>query len=79
MLVSEHGKHEHPGIRVQVADTVGAGDAFTAALVYHFVRGGSLAAMNEAANRMGAWVAGQAGATPSRDEAQLQKIRSSKI
>jgi fructokinase len=76
LLVSEHGKHEHPGIRVQVADTVGAGDAFTAALVYHFLRRGSLATMNEAANRMGSWVASRAGATPSRDEAWLQKIRS---
>lgn len=79
LLVSEHGKHEHPGIRVQVADTVGAGDAFTAALVYHFVRGGSLATLNEAANRMGSWVASQAGATPSRDEARLQEIRSSEV
>ena len=79
LLVSEHGKHEHSGIRVQVADTVGAGDAFTAALVYHFVRGGSLATMNEAANRMGSWVASQAGATPSRDEARLQEIRSSEV
>ncbi len=79
LLVSEHGKHEHPGIRVQVADTVGAGDAFTASLVYHFLRRGSLATMNEAANRMGSWVASQAGATPSRDEAWLQKIRTEGI
>jgi fructokinase len=79
LLVSEHGKHEHPGIRVQVADTVGAGDAFTAALVYHFLRRGSLATMNEAANRMGSWVASQTGATPSRDEAWLQRIRSAGI
>jgi fructokinase len=79
LLVSEHGKHGHPGIRVQVADTVGAGDAFTAALVYHFLRRGSLATMNEAANRMGSWVASRAGATPSRDEAWLQRIRSAEI
>jgi fructokinase len=79
LLVSEHGKHEHPGIRVQVADTVGSGDAFTAALVYHFVRRGSLASLNEAANRMGSWVASQMGATPSRDEAWLQKIRSAEV
>jgi hypothetical protein len=31
--------------------------------------------MNEAANRMGSWVAGQAGATPARDEARLASIR----
>ncbi|MGC1619890.1 MAG: carbohydrate kinase [Candidatus Acidiferrum sp.] len=75
LLVSEYAKHEHPGIPVQVADTVGSGDAFTAALVYHYLRRDSLAAMNEAANRMGSWVAGQTGATPARDESQLEIIR----
>jgi fructokinase len=76
LLVSEYAKHEHPGIPVQVADTVGSGDAFTAALVFHYLRRGSLEKMNEAANRMGAWVAGMTGATPPPDEAQLQRIRS---
>jgi fructokinase len=75
LLVSEYAKHEHPGIRVQVADTVGSGDAFTAALVYHYLRRDSLATMNEAANRMGSWVASQTGATPARDETQLEGIR----
>jgi fructokinase len=74
-LVSEYAKHEHPGIRVHVADTVGSGDAFTAALVYHYLRRDPLAAMNEAANRMGSWVASQTGATPARDEARLESIR----
>jgi fructokinase len=76
LLVSEYAKHEHPGISVQVADTVGSGDAFTAALVYQYLRRASLATMNEAANRMGSWVASQTGATPARDEARLQLIRS---
>ncbi len=76
LLVSEYAKHEHPGIQVQVADTVGSGDAFTAALVYHYLRRASLAGMNEAANQMGSWVARQTGATPARDEARLQLIRS---
>jgi len=75
LLVSEYAKHEHPGIRVQVADTVGSGDAFTAALVYHYLRRDSLASMNEAANRMGSWVASQTGATPAPDESRLGSIR----
>lgn len=75
LLVSEYAKHEHPGIRVRVADTVGSGDAFTAALVYHYLRRDSLATMNEAANRMGAWIASQTGATPGPDEAHLELIR----
>jgi len=76
LLVSHYGKHEHAGISTNVADTVGSGDAFTAALVYHYLRGASLAEMNEAANRLGAWVAGRIGATPARDEKVLQAIRS---
>jgi fructokinase len=54
----------HPGFRVKVADTVGAGDAFTAALVTEYLRGASLAEMNETANQIGAWVASESGATP---------------
>jgi fructokinase len=76
LLVGEEGTSEHPGYRVHVADTVGAGDAFTAALVYHYLRGASVSTLNEAANRMGAWVAGQTGATPRRDEFHLEKVRS---
>ena len=74
LLVSEFERHEHPGFRVQVADTVGAGDAFTAALVHHFLRGAGLATMNEAANRIGAWVTSCVGATPSSDDVQLRRI-----
>ena len=76
LLVSGNDVSEHPGCRVVVADTVGSGDAFTAALVYHYLRRGSLATLNEAANRMGAWVASQTGATPPRDDYYLQQIRS---
>ena len=79
LLVTEYAKHEHPGVRVQVADTVGSGDAFTAALVYHFLRRDSLATMNEAANRMGSWVASQTGATPAPDEARLELIRAAAV
>lgn len=75
LLVGPNEINQHSGVRVVVADTVGSGDAFTAALVYHYLRHGSLATMNEAANRMGAWVASQTGATPPRDDYYLQQIR----
>ncbi len=65
LLVSADEFNEHPGFKVKVADTVGAGDAFTAALVHGHLRGTSLAQINETANRVGAWVASQPGATPS--------------
>jgi|SRR5208283_2388791 len=76
LLVSKEGFHEHPGFSVQTVDTVGAGDAFTAALVHHFLRGAPLSAMNEAANRMGAWLAARPGGTPEADPAVLEEVRS---
>jgi fructokinase len=73
-LVTADSHHEHPGFSVKVADTVGAGDAFTATLVHHALRGSSLATMNTAANRMGAWVASQEGAMPPADPAILAEV-----
>lgn len=64
LLVDRAGMDEHPGFCVRVRDAVGAGDAFTAGLVDEYLRGGSLAAMNDLANRMGAWVASSSGAMP---------------
>ena len=75
LLVTPSAYDEHPGYRVTVADTVGAGDAFTATLVHHYLRGSSLATMNDAANQMGAWVASQSGATPAIDREQIEKAR----
>jgi fructokinase len=72
LLLGREGAAEHPGFRVSVGDTVGAGDAFTATLVHHCLRGSPLEEMNEAANRVGAWVATQAGATPIPGEGNLQ-------
>jgi fructokinase len=76
LLVTEKSHDEHPGFSVKIADTVGAGDAFTAALVHHALRGSSLPVMNTAANRMGAWVASQEGAMPAADPAILAEVRS---
>jgi len=64
LLVSADERNEHPGFKVKVADTVGAGDAFTAALVFGYLRGMPLPQINETANRVGAWVASQSGGTP---------------
>ena len=64
LLVRKDACCQHPGFPVKVADTIGAGDAFTAALVHQFLRGASLDHMNAVANRIGAWVASEAGAMP---------------
>jgi fructokinase len=77
LLVSRDGWHEHPGIPVKVADTIGAGDAFTAAMTHYLLRGADLATLNEAGNRWGGWVASQAGAMPELDEYVQARIESS--
>ena len=53
-----------PGVRVQVEDTVGSGDAFTASLILSFLDGKGLAETGREANRLGAFVATQPGDTP---------------
>lgn len=68
LLVSRDESDEHPGFRAeQVADTIGCGDAFAAALAHCLRRGAPLARCNEIANRVGAWLATQEGATPEAD------------
>ena len=76
LLVTSSSQDEHPGFRVKVADTVGAGDAFTATMVHHALRGSALNVMNAAANRMGAWVASQEGAMPHADREVLKEVLS---
>lgn len=74
LLVSRNEWHDHPGLPVKVADPIGAGDAFTAAMTHSLLRGASLAAINEAGNRCGGWVASQPGAMPPLPEAVRDAI-----
>jgi len=64
LLVRRGEWHEHSGIPVEVADAIGAGDAFTAAITHYLLRGADLATLSEAGNRWGAWVAAQSGGMP---------------
>jgi fructokinase len=79
LLFDRTSAHEHEGFRVHIKDTVGAGDAFTAALVHGLLREMPLAEINDLANRMGAWVASCSGAMPPVPEqglrAALSQIR----
>ncbi|MHB1795935.1 MAG: PfkB family carbohydrate kinase [Acidobacteriaceae bacterium] len=69
LLVTREAIHDHPGIPARVADSIGAGDCFTAALTYHSLRHRSLPILAEAANRWGAWAASQRGGMPFLDDA----------
>jgi fructokinase len=64
LLVTRREHHRHPGLAATVRDTVGAGDAFTAALAHYFLEGAPLGVLNEAGNRWGAWMASPSGAMP---------------
>jgi fructokinase len=76
LLISDHKIIEHTGISVDVADAVGAGDAFAACVAHYYVQGRPLEEISEFANRIAAWVATQVGATPFVSDAQLVKIMS---
>ena len=65
LLVTREAWDQHPGIATNVEDTIGAGDAFTAAMTHYLLRGASLSTLNEAGNRWGSWIASQAGAMPA--------------
>ena len=75
LLVTREAWHEHPGIPVKVADTIGAGDAFTAAMTHYLLRRADLATLNEAGNRWGSWVASQPGAMPAIPDKTNSNIR----
>jgi fructokinase len=55
---------EVPGYAIEVADTVGSGDAFAAAVVHGLGQGWSAAQIGDFANRVGALVASRPGAIP---------------
>jgi fructokinase len=74
LLVSTEGASEHAGFRVRVVDTIGSGDAFTAALAHCRLRGATLEVSNEVANRVGSWVATHAGATPDADPPTIARL-----
>jgi len=65
---------EHPGFRVEVADTVGAGDAFLAALLAGLIAGDEDRALLQRANLIGAYVATQPGAVPAYEESMIAHI-----
>lgn len=70
-----HGKMwQHPGYSVEVEDTVGAGDAFLAALLTGLLEERCGDSVLTLANGLGAYVASRAGAIPSYQFDNLDEI-----
>jgi len=63
-LYTPTGQSMHPGFPAVLVDTVGAGDAFTAALALGLLCGRDLGRINTDANRLASYVCSQPGATP---------------
>jgi fructokinase len=69
-------KYKSPS--VDVVDTVGAGDSFTAALVLGLLYGESLESVHKFASEVAAFVCSCAGATPTLPERFIQRYRNSR-
>jgi len=63
-LYGPAGDSAHPGFPAEISDTVGAGDAFTAAITLGLLHNRPLDTINEHANRVAAFVCSKRGATP---------------
>ncbi|MDT7540851.1 MAG: fructokinase [Acidobacteriota bacterium] len=74
LLITDSEEVKHSGYRVRVADTIGCGDAFAAALAHCRVRHATLDESSEAANSLGAWVATCTGATPEADASTAERM-----
>jgi len=73
-LVSQDGRSVHPGVPTKVVDTVGAGDAFTAAVTLGLLEKLDMDTINERANRLASYVCNQQGAMPPMPEDMVLRI-----
>jgi fructokinase len=76
LLITRNQVDRHPGYPTKVVDTVGAGDAFTAALTHYYLCGAPLAQLNAAGNRWGGWMASHAGGMPALGDAEREDVMS---
>lgn len=75
MVLTTSGEYQqHPGFSVEVADTIGSGDAFLGAFLYRNATGHSIAESLEFACAAGAFVAGKSGALPAFGETDIQDL-----
>ena len=73
LILNDNSYCESPAFPYEVVDRVGAGDAFTAAMIIQYLKGSTLAEISEYANRLASWVTSNKGGTPVYDSA-IKKI-----
>ena len=77
LLTAQDELVQAPGLKTQVVDTIGAGDAFTAAMVTYWLKDRPLDGIAAAANRLGSYVASRIGAQtefPAELLAELEEL-----
>jgi fructokinase len=70
---------EHPGFTVEVRDTIGAGDSFTAAVTIGLLNQWSIARISEAASEVAAHVCSCTGAVPALPERILARFETAAV
>lgn len=74
-LYAQREESNHRGFSVKIADTVGAGDSFSAAMTVGLLYGKALDKINEYANRVASFVCSQRGATPKLPDSIIQAVQ----
>ena len=72
LLVGKNDYFDHSGYETQIADTIGAGDAFTAAMVVEYFNGGNLKEISNKANKMGSLVSSFTGPILELNDLEIQ-------
>ena len=74
VLITSEKKHVEAGYKIEVVDTVGAGDAFSAAILIGYLRGWGLGRLSRVANELGSFICTRPGATPNIPERFLEQM-----
>lgn len=75
MIWHDHEVYEHPGFKVNVVDTVGAGDAFLATFIAGILEKQPMQQVLENACAIGAFVTSKRGANPVYDWVEIDAIK----
>jgi fructokinase len=75
VIATADGTAVHDGQPAEVVDTVGAGDAFAAAMTLQLLNQASAARVSEAANAVACWLVSRPGAMPAVSGAERARLR----